>query len=220
MQRVNIVVGRFQPFTAGHYTCVETAKKLKGLPTVICMINTTEDKVDRRHPFTTDMLLYSYNQLFSSDPYIEKVVPVKNANIVAIGEELKRYGYEIASWTCGTDRYDSYEQMATKYHDAAGLTDDFEVIEVKRNLEKDISATKCRNCLLDGDKMGFFSMMPSSVQPRSEDPKDPANVMFDNLKAQIEKVYGVSERFFRRRSFVKPTLEERVMRLERLLRVR
>ena len=209
MQRVNIVVGRFQPFTAGHYICVETAKRLKGLPTVICMINTPESKVDKRHPFTTDLLLYVYNELFSSDPSIEKVVPVKNADIVAIGEELKRYGYEIAAWTCGTDRYDTYVAMADKYHDRAGLTDDFEVIEVKRT-DEDISATKARGCLLSGDEAAFFSMMPRSINPSDE--------MFNILKEQIDKVYGVNESYYNRRLFRKLTLEERILRLERLLK--
>ena len=212
MKRVNIVVGRFQPFTAGHYVCVETAKKLKGLTTVICMINTPESKVDKRHPFTTDLLLYLYNELFSNDPYIEKVVPVKNADIVAIGEELRRYGYEIAAWTCGTDRYDTYSSMASKYHDKAGLTDDFEVIEVKRT-DEDISATKARGYLLSDDKQAFFSMMPKSVKPSNE--------FFYSLKEQIDKVYNTPEqepkKTRRRKLSEQYSLERRVARLEKLL---
>ena len=212
MKRVNIVVGRFQPFTAGHYVCVETAKKLKGLTTVICMINTPESKVDKRHPFTTDLLLYLYNELFSNDPYIEKVVPVKNADIVAIGEELRRYGYEIAAWTCGTDRYDTYSSMASKYHDRAGLTDDFEVIEVKRT-DEDISATKARSYLLADDKQAFFSMMPRSVKPSNE--------FFYSLKEQIDKVYNTPEqepkKTRRRKLSEQYSLERRVARLEKLL---
>ena len=212
MKRVNIVVGRFQPFTAGHYVCVETAKKLKGLQTVICMINTPESKVDKRHPFTTDLLLYLYNELFSNDPYIEKVVPVKNADIVAIGEELRRYGYEIAAWTCGTDRYDTYSSMASKYHDKAGLTDDFEVIEVKRT-DEDISATKARSYLLADDKQAFFSMMPRSVKPSNE--------FFYSLKEQIDKVYNAPEpetkKTKRRKLSEQYSLERRVTRLEKLL---
>jgi cytidyltransferase-like protein len=212
MQRVNIVVGRFQPFTAGHYVCVEAAKKLKDLPTVICMINTPESKIDKRHPFTTDLLLYIYNELFSSDPYIEKVVPVKNADIVAIGEELKRYGYEIAAWTCGTDRYPTYAAMAEKYHDRAGLADDFEVIEVKRT-DEDISATKARSCLLADDKQAFFSMMPRSVKPSDE--------FFYSLKEQIDKVYNAQEpepkKTSRRKLSEQYSLERRVAMLEKLL---
>ena len=212
MQKVNIVIGRFQPFTAGHYVCVETAKKLKGLTTVICMIDTPESKVDKRHPFTTDSLLYAYNELFNSDPYIEKVVPVKNADIVKIAEELKRYGYEIASWTCGTDRYDTYLNMATKYHDQAGLADDFEVIEVKRT-DEDISATKARSCLLADDKQTFFSMMPRSVKPSDE--------FFYSLKKQIDKVYNAQEpepkKTSRRKRSEQYSLERRVAKLEKLL---
>ena len=212
MKRVNIVVGRFQPFTAGHYVCVETAKKLKGLHTVICMINTPESKVDKRHPFTTDLLLYLYNELFSNDPYIEKVVPVKNADIVAIGEELRRYGYEIAAWTCGTDRYDAYSSMASKYHDKAGLADDFEVIEVKRT-DEDISATKARGYLLADDKQSFFSMMPKSVKPSNE--------FFYSLKEQIDKVYSTPDpepkKTRRRKLSEQYSLERRITRLEKLL---
>ena len=146
------------------------------------------------------------------DPYIEKVVPVKNADIVAIGEELRRYGYEIAAWTCGTDRYDTYSSMASKYHDKAGLTDDFEVIEVKRT-DEDISATKARGYLLSDDKQAFFSMMPRSVKPSNE--------FFYSLKEQIDKVYNAPEpetkKTRRRKLSEQYSLERRVARLEKLL---
>jgi nicotinic acid mononucleotide adenylyltransferase len=184
MKRVNILVGRFQPFTKGHYVCVETAKKLKNLTTVVCMIDTPESKVDKRHPFTTDLMLYTYNNLFNNDPNIERVVPVKSADIVKIAEILRNYGYEIASWACGTDRYDSYSRIGYKYKELAGLTNDFEVIEVKRG-DDDISATKARTCLLNNDKKTFDSFLPASVTLTDE--------MFSKLKHQIDKVYGVSE---------------------------
>ena len=203
MKRVNILVGRFQPFTKGHYVCVETAKKLKNLTTVICMIDTPESKVDKRHPFTTDLMLYTYNSLFSNDPNIEKVVPVKNADIVKIADGLRNYGYEIASWTCGTDRYDSYSRMGYKYKEPAGLTDDFEVIEVKRG-DDDISATKARTCLLNNDKQAFDSFLPTGVTFTDE--------MFSELKQQIDKVYDVSENMKRNL-----TLENRIALLEKKL---
>ena len=67
MKKVNIVVGRFQPFTKGHYSCVNAAKRVKGLPTVICMINVPEGKVDKRHPFPSDMLINLYGNLFKNN---------------------------------------------------------------------------------------------------------------------------------------------------------
>ena len=43
--------------------------------------------------------------------------------------------------------------MANSYHDVAGLSDDFEMIEVPRDekSEDNISATKVRNALLNND---------------------------------------------------------------------
>lgn len=180
MQRVNIVVGRFQPFTKGHYSCVSAAKRVNGLPTIICMINVPEDKVDKRHPFPSDMLINLYGSLFKNDNDIAGVVPVQSADIVKIGQTLRELGFEIASWTCGTDRYLDYSEKAAKYHDRAGLTDDFEVIKVSRDLEKDVSATKVRNCLLNDDIDGFMSMIPDGPN------KDK---LYNDLKAQIDSVF-------------------------------
>lgn len=183
MKRVNIVIGRFQPFTKGHYACVEAAMNQKMLPTVICIIDTPESKVDERHPFPSDMLTDLYGEFFSHDEKIVGVIPVKNADIVKIGEELKKHDFEIASWTCGTDRIDSYTKMSTKYKEQAGLSDDFEMIEVYRT-DEDVSATKARQALLDDDKKAFYSMIPQvSLSTRLR-----IN-LYDHLKKQIDKVH-------------------------------
>lgn len=162
------------------------------------MINVPENKIDKRHPFPSDMLISLYDNLFSTDNKIAGTVLVKNADIVAIAEELRKYGLEIASWTCGTDRYDSYSRMSAKYGEMAGLSEDFEMIEVKRG-DEDISATKVRNCLLDDDKRGFMSMVPDG--PNKDE-------LYNILKEQIEKVYFSSNE----------SLIQRVARLERLIR--
>lgn len=197
MKKVNIVIGRFQPFTKGHYSCVDAAWKQKGLPTVICIINVPKDKVDQRHPFPSNMLADLYGDLFSNDNKIAGVIPVKNANIIDIAEALKSNGFQIASWTCGSDRINDYSRMSSKYAYPAGLTDDFEMIEVPRS-EEDISATKARNCLLNDDRDGFLSMIPAG----SNEDK-----LYNTLKKQIDKVYNVSE-----------SLERRIVKLERLFR--
>jgi hypothetical protein len=212
MEKVNIVIGRFQPFTTGHYSCAVAAMRKRGLRTVVCMINVPESKVDERHPFPSDMLISLYNNLFTNDPYIAEVVTVPSADIVKVGEILRDHNYKIAAWTCGTDRYPEYSAKAARYHDRAGLTDDFEVIEVQRDPEKDVSATKVRNCLLNDDKDGCLSMIP----PGSESDSD---ILYETLKRQIYKVYGKVERYSRYRR-MQPTLEERVTQLERMLRYR
>lgn len=207
------MIGRFQPFTAGHYKCVEAAKNKKNLKTVICMINVDEDKVDKKHPFPSDMLIKLYSKIFKNNDNIADVVLVKSADIVSIGKLLNSLGYQPASWTCGTDRYDAYSKMAERYHDQAMLSDDFEVIEVARS-DEDISATKARTCLLNNDFDGFNALMPSGASDLDQ--------LFSSLKDQIEKVKDMPE-VTKKRSKKKlaerlDILDSHVKRLETLIR--
>ena len=56
MKKVNITIGRFQPFTKGHMKCVEAAYNELGIPTIVCMINVKDDKVDEKHPFPSSLI--------------------------------------------------------------------------------------------------------------------------------------------------------------------
>lgn len=183
MKKVNIIIGRFQPFTYGHLKCVEEAWKVKHLKSVVVMIDTPENKVDEKHPFPSSMLLPIYQEVFAKNGKIVDVVLCKSANIVEIGDELKSRGYEIASWTCGTDRIDAYQKMSSKYHDDAHLAEDFEMIEIKRTAD-DISATKARKALLDGDLNTWKRMTPLyNLREKLE-----GNKIYKEFQAQIQKV--------------------------------
>ena len=145
MRRVNVMVGRFQPLTNGHLKCIEEAWNMLGVPTVICMINTKDEKVDERKPFPSSLLKPMYEE-FAKTEHIVSIELVSSADIVKIGTMLKEKGIEVCSWTCGTDRYDSYSKMAEKYHDQAYLSEDFKMIEVRRS-DDDISATVVRDSI-------------------------------------------------------------------------
>ena len=180
MKKVNIIIGRYQPFHKGHYSLIEKAWKDKGVPTVICMIDVPEDKVDERHPFPTSMLLPLYESWFKKDPKVEKIIKVKNADIVKVHEELGD-DYQIVSLTCGTDRFQAYQWMY-KYKEQAKTSDDFEILEVKRG-EEDYSATKARQALLDDNRNAFLRMVPTiGLSARLK------NDLFAELREQILKV--------------------------------
>lgn len=181
---VNIIVGRFQPLTDGHMKLIEAAWKTLHIGTVICIIDTPENKIDNRHPFTTDTLLSIYNDLQSTYyKTIVDVVVVKNADIVKIGELLNNK-YEIKSWSCGTDRIDSYTKMSNTYKERAGLADDFQMIEVKRS-GGDISATRVRKALLNGDIKTFNALTPyNTLQSYIKEP----NKIYNLLRSKILEV--------------------------------
>ena len=163
MEKINIVLGRFQPFTEGHLKCCEQVYKDTGVPSVLCVIDTV--KTDSKHPFLTKILWSSFKKLASSYKSIAGIVLVKSANIVDIKDKLEDKGYKAVSWSCGTDRYDAYSTMCSKY------APEIKVIEIKRD-DKDISATAIRNALLKGDKGFYIDNMPSELAPMYDKLRD------------------------------------------------
>ena len=176
----NIVIGRFQPFTDGHMKCIDEAYRQLGIGTVICLINTPENKVDKRHPFSTQTLIPIYNDLKSTFKTINDIITVDNADIVKIGEALNDK-YIIKSWTCGTDRIDAYTKMSEKYKEQAGLAEDFQMIEVKRS-DDDISATRARQALIDGDVKTFNKLTPyNTLRSYLREPNKVYNILREKI---------------------------------------
>lgn len=174
MEKVCLFIGRFQPFTLGHLKCCDTIYKQYKLKSVILVINTT--KADKKHPFLTKDLMNTYKRLAQNHDSIEDVLLVTNADIVKNTEICRDNGYEPVAWVCGSDRIDSYKKMVERYKDDIGLTPTFNVFEIPRTGD-DISATKCREALIEGDQKKFDSMVPKEV----------ANMYF-KLKKMIEGV--------------------------------
>lgn len=185
MKKVNITIGRFQPFTKGHLACIESVYNELGIPTIVCMINVADEKVDEKHPFPSSMLLPIYKDVFEKNKMVEDFILVKNANIVEIGETLYKMGYQIGSWSCGTDRIASYEKMATKYAEQSHLSPDFKMFEIKRS-DEDISATKVREAILKDDYKTFVTMTPLATLKSKLQGKE----YYKELREQLLKIHN------------------------------
>ena len=159
MEKVNIIIGRFQPFTLGHLKCAQEAQRRLGVKSVLLVINTV--KQDARHPFLTKQIEKILDKMCKEEPTLTGYVLVKNADIVKNVEILREAGYEPVSWTCGTDRYAQYETMVKKYGKDIDLDDNFEVIEVKRG-DEDISATAVRQALRNNDENTYIGLVPNT----------------------------------------------------------
>lgn len=158
MERVNIIIGRFQPFTLGHLKCAQEAQKKLGVKTVLLVINTI--KQDERHPFLTKQIEKIIDKMCKDESSLAGFLLVKNANIVDNVEILREAGYEPISWTCGTDRYAAYDAMVKKYGKDINLDENFRMIEVKRG-DEDISATAVRKALRDDDEETYVKLVPN-----------------------------------------------------------
>lgn len=151
---VNIIVGRFQPFTMGHMKCIDYAMEQKGVPTVICCIDTV--KADEKHPFLTNDLWPIYERLIKDTQNIVDIIRIKSADIVKIKEMCEDLGYNVVSWTCGTDRYNDYNRMVSKY------APEIELLEIPRD-EKAISATAVRNAIRQDNYQEFKQSTPKCL---------------------------------------------------------
>jgi nicotinic acid mononucleotide adenylyltransferase len=168
MEKVNIVLGRFQPFTLGHLKCCTNTYKKTGLKTVLCIIDTI--KTDARHPFSTQLLWPAFKELVNDYEEIQDIALVKCADIVKIKEILEKKDYEIVSFTCGTDRYNMYKKMCNRY------APEIKVIEIQRS-DDDISATQVRNSIKMDNKKTFEKLTPA-----------PIHKIYDKLKKSLDDV--------------------------------
>lgn len=158
MEKVNVIIGRFQPLTLGHIKGAEYVYKEYGLKTVLCIIDTPSDKLDERHPFPSS-LITKHCTSGCHEPWFAGMYPIKNADIGKIADVCREHDFEPVMWTCGSDRYSSYKRQE-KYIDKYNLSPDFKVVEIPRT-DDDISATKVREAIKRDDIGTYKKMMPT-----------------------------------------------------------
>lgn len=163
-KEVNMFVGRFQPFTLGHVKVVEHLHKQNGLPTVIFLVKAkTKKKEDSfKRPFDETMQVNMIKQVMKEYP-IETVYVIDTAAIDKMFNAM-RPKYEPVLWGTGSDRMKTYGYQVDnpKYRGELGVEDSFRLEEIPRT-DDNISATKVRNALLDGDEKTYKSMTPKSM---------------------------------------------------------
>ena len=163
MKKVTICLGRFMPFTKGHYKMIEYGLKQNGLPTVIFMIS--NKKIDKRHPFPDELIQKEMDMLKKSLEGIENTVYVSSADIVKLGQWCYENNYEPQFWITGSDRLAAYKRQAEnpKYQDLGHFPSSFTTLEVPRT-DEDISATKVREAIMNDDLATFKKMMPNGTE--------------------------------------------------------
>ena len=171
MKKVNICLGRFMPFTKGHYKMIEYGLKHNGLPTVIFMIS--NKKMDKKHPFSDELIQKEMDILKKSLKGIENTVYVSSADIVKLGQWCYENNYEPQLWITGSDRLAAYKRQAEnpKYQDLGHFPSSFTTLEVPRT-DEDISATKVREAIMNDDLDTFKKMMSEGTEKLFDDFKE------------------------------------------------
>ena len=176
MKKVNICLGRFMPFTKGHYKMIEYGLKQNGLPTIVFMIS--NKKMDKKHPFSDELMQKEMDMLKKSLKGIENTVYVSSADIVKLGQWCYENNYEPQFWITGSDRLAAYKRQAEnpKYQDLGHFPSSFTTLEVPRT-DEDISATKVREAIMNDDLDTFKKMMPNGTEK-----------LFDEFKEALSQV--------------------------------
>lgn len=162
MKRCNIALGRFQPFTKGHLQMLRDGYDKNGLPAVVFMIS--NKKYDSKHPFSDNLIKRELEIIKRNNSFIMDIISADNADIVKIGQELHRRGYEAQLWLCGGDREAGFKRQAEnpKYRELGHFPDTFTTYTGTGRSEG-VSGTAVRDALRIGDKEAFTKLVPAGV---------------------------------------------------------
>jgi len=149
---VNIIIGRFQPITSGHLKVVNEMYTINGNPTLFVAVR--PEKVNPKREFFDRIVINDMiHSIMKNDTTVKGIVNVKSANIIEIFNECRFRGYEPVLIGCGTDRIQSYQRQVNDYSKFL-FTDDLTTHEISRSSD-DVSATKVRQMIIDGDEASF-----------------------------------------------------------------
>lgn len=162
LKKVNMFVGRFQPFTLGHVKVFEKMYKENGLPVVVFLVRGKKADPEKR-PFDETLQQAMFAKMAKQYPFLETAIVVPNGAIDTLFAAA-RPTYEPVMWGYGTDRKKAYDSMINKesYREQLGVDPDFTGYEIFRT-DDNISASKVRNALKIDDERAFKKMTPKSI---------------------------------------------------------
>jgi len=160
-KKVNVILGRFQPFHNGHLKMAKTMKEKNGHPTYLIVVYPGHNK-SGKSPFDDELINKYMKSIVDNHEEIEGYSIMSRGLLGSAINKLINDGYDPILVGAGDDRKDDYEKQID-YIRMSDIKDqlnkDFELIETPRSL----SATEVRDTLKDEDFSKFKKMVPQSV---------------------------------------------------------
>jgi phosphopantetheine adenylyltransferase len=160
-KKVNIIVGRFQPFHNGHMGMVRELYEANRLPVVLVVVNT--GKQTEQSPFSMSTVgAYLDNVIAENQKIMAGYVMTKRGFIDDIIAAL-RPKYEPVLWGVGEDRTDNYRmqlELNFRKGNPLALTDKFLIMATNRAM----SGTDVRKMVEDDNFTKFKAAVPRGVQ--------------------------------------------------------
>lgn len=164
-KEVAVVQGRFQPPTLGHLKMIKQVYQKTHKPVLIAMVKGSKSKVF----FDTKVQQEIWTKMLTGIPH--EFVEVGTGFIGDWIDAARKKGLEPIALAAGSDRKKGYEDQINRYKEQLKLNMKF--VEIPRT-DEDISASKVRKALEDGDEKTFKQMMHKSTHS-----------MFDKLRKLV-----------------------------------
>lgn len=160
--KVNVIVGRFQPLHKGHIGISKFLKEANGHDTVFVIIR--GNKPNKKSPITLELQNKLFEEVQKNEPHIVGSFVTNRVILNEIFTLLRSNGYEPISLGAGDDRVESYNEqldfMLNKRNNMMNVDSDFSIIQIPRNIIK-ASGTSIRESIKNDDLLKFNSQMPN-----------------------------------------------------------
>jgi cytidyltransferase-like protein len=162
-KKVNIIVGRFQPFHNGHLSMAKDLFDANKHPVVIVIVHPGHNK-SGQSPFTLSTVKTMLSNISKdSDGMIKDYCVIGRGFIYDVINKLRELNYEPILWGAGEDRIHDYRkqlELNFKRDNELKLGDNFQLVKTDRYG----SGTEVRKAI-ENDKFGEFkALVPKTVQ--------------------------------------------------------
>lgn len=162
-KKVNIIVGRFQPFHNGHLSMAKDLYDANKHPVVIVIVHPGHNK-SGQSPFTIPTIKTMMSNISKdSDGMIKDHCIISRGFIYDVINKLRDLNYEPILWGAGEDRIHDYKkqlELNFKRDNELKLGENFQLVKTDRYG----SGTEVRKAI-ENDKFGEFkSLVPKTVQ--------------------------------------------------------
>jgi len=160
LQKVNLIVGRFQPFHNGHMKMVDTLMDKNGLPSIVAVVHTGHNK-SGNSPFDSELVNKYMEGLAKDAPQkIQGYFIVDRGLLGPICSRAKELGYLPVAIGSGEDRSEDYKKQFDFLKKIGGdFPESLELIETPRSH----TGEDIRNYLDQEDFLAFKKSVPQSI---------------------------------------------------------
>jgi hypothetical protein len=159
-QKVNLIVGRFQPFHNGHMKMVDVLRDKNELPSIVAVVHSGNDKSEDS-PFDLNLVSKYMESLIMEFPQrIQGYFIVNKGLLGPICSRAKELGYLPVSIGSGEDKSDDYnKQLDFLKKIGSDFHESMELIETPRKN----SGSEIRDYLDKEDFLAFKKSVPQSI---------------------------------------------------------